>query len=509
MLKKIVASLMVAVAGMSLVGCTNSGEVTKTSTEVTPTSQTDPGLPRKGSVTQTGLNVNPKSVVGYVGDPMPFYDNGEMNVFYLQDGRNTNLGFHPFALMTTTDYIHYNDHGMVIPFVNDLESPDFALGTGSVIKDKNGLYHCYYTGHNDYKNSGLPYFEKIQHATSNDKISWMKHPEDGFFGGENDFRDPYVYLGDDNAYHMLITTRNNGAGVIKEYTSTNLSSWTYKGIFFKNDSGSYNMECPTFIKYNDYYYLSFSEQGSKRVTHYRYKKNLNDNWIKPENDYVDGEGFYAGRIEKDSSKLYMFGWCATRVGEYDTGNLDWGGNLVVHELIQKENGELNAKMIDSVKDTLSHEVEYKLKNGDNISSMQFDKSAFTSYCLEKLSKNITRISFDVEIKGNSGSFGLSFNTTKNNAVSNEILSFALDNNIIAYYANAESTTKFGKLDVFVPVSYGNTTKHIDIIIDGQIVSAYLNNERALTTRFYDMPQQSFSFYVNKADVNFKNIKFFE
>ena len=210
-------------------------------------------LEPKGSVDQGDIDFNPKSSVGYVGDVMPFFDNNELNIFYLQDGRNTNLGFHPFAMMSTTDFINYKDYGVVIPFENDLYSPDLALGTGSVIKDKNVLYHCFYTGYNGNKSSGLPYFEKIQHATSTDKINWTKHPEHGFYGGQNDFRDPYVYYNaSDDTYYMLITTRANNTGVIKQYKSKDLINWTDNGIFFKNDSGSYNMECPTFIEYNGY-----------------------------------------------------------------------------------------------------------------------------------------------------------------------------------------------------------------------------------------------------------------
>ena len=479
-------------AGLSLASCQKGEE-----------------LPAKGSIKQNDIVFSPKSVVGYVGDPMPFYDDGKMNIFYLQDGRNTNLGFHPFALMTTTDFMHYEDHGEVIPYSNVLDSPDFALGTGSVIKDKDGLYHCYYTGHNSGKTTGLPFYEKIQHATSTDKLNWTKHPEDGFYGNDNDFRDPYVYLGEDNTYHMLITTRNAGSGVIKEYTSSNLKSWSYKGIFFKNDSGSYNMECPTFIKYNDYYYLSYSEQGSTRVTRYRYKKNLSDSWSKPANDFLDGIGFYAGRMEKDDKNLYMFGWCGTRVGEYDQGNIDWGGNLVVHKLLQKENGELNATIVDSVKETLKNEVSYKLKNGKSLSSMEFDKNSFKAYTVENLSKNITRISFDLEINELKGSLGLSFATYTDNMLSNEVIMLNLETKLALTYANATSEKSLGKIDAYVPIDYKKGIMHIDVVIDKQIVSMYIDNQKALTTRFYDMPENVFSFFSNKADANFKNIKFFE
>ena len=85
---------------------------------------------------------------------------------------------------------------------------------------------------------------------------------------------------------------------------------------------------------------------------------MNDDWIKPEVDTIDSKGFYAGRIEKDEAGLVAFGWCGTRVGEYDTGEFDWGGNLICHRVTQNENGELNATINSSVKEALSTE-EFK------------------------------------------------------------------------------------------------------------------------------------------------------
>ena len=48
-----------------------------------------------------------------------------------------------------------------------------------------------------------------------------------------------------------------------------------------------------------------------------------------------------------------------------------------------------------------------------------------------------------------------------------------------------------------------------MVIEGQVITAYINNERALTTRFYDMKEKSFSFFNKQADEKFTNIKFFE
>lgn len=468
-------------------------------------------LAEKDSIDQKEMKINPKSVVGYVGDVMPFYEQGEMNIFYLQDGRNTYLGYHPFALMTTKDFVNFKDYGEIIPYENDLYSQDMGLGTGSVIKDKNGVYHCFYTGHNDYKNNGLPWFEKIQHATSLDKLKWKKIEADGFYGGCNDFRDPYVYYEEkEDTYYMLITTRVNDQGVIKQYMSKDLSKWTDNGIFFRNDSGSYNMECPTYLYYNGYYYLSYSEQGAHRVTHYRYKKNLADPWIKPEIDYFDGEGFYAGRMEKGFDKLYIFGWCGTKEGDWDNGNFNWGGNLVTHELVQQENGELSPRMVQAFKETFQTKVQYQLKNKEALTSMSFDKDTSKAYVVEELGKNITRFEFDVDIQGLEGSFGLSFNTVSNHILSDLLISFDIKKNQVGFYNMAKNFKDYGSAQVVVPYLFKlNTTLHVDGIIDGEILTLYVDEVIALSTRMYAMPETSFSFFGNQADIKMKDVYFYE
>ena len=75
--------------------------------------------------------------------------------------------------MTTTDFVNYTDYGEVIPFVNDQNDQELALGTGSVIIDSDGSDHAFYTGHN----GSLSPKEAIMHATSKDGVKWNKQPE--------------------------------------------------------------------------------------------------------------------------------------------------------------------------------------------------------------------------------------------------------------------------------------------------------------------------------------------
>jgi FOG: Glucan-binding domain (YG repeat) len=106
-----------------------------------------------GEISINNQDIFPKSQqsdLSFVGDPMPYYENGKFNIFYLDDIRDSSeIGFHPWSLLETDDFYNYTNEGIVIDHSNNNEDQDLALGTGSVIRDKNGLYHAFFDGHND------------------------------------------------------------------------------------------------------------------------------------------------------------------------------------------------------------------------------------------------------------------------------------------------------------------------------------------------------------------------
>jgi len=80
-------------------------------------------------------NIFYKPFVGYVGDPMPFYDPvaGDFKVMYLQDYRpNQAVTYHPIWCVSTDDAASYTSLGELIPCGSATEL-DAALGTGSTI----------------------------------------------------------------------------------------------------------------------------------------------------------------------------------------------------------------------------------------------------------------------------------------------------------------------------------------------------------------------------------------
>ncbi|MCM1557104.1 MAG: hypothetical protein NC087_06180 [Anaeroplasma bactoclasticum] len=498
MKKKIGVFLLISLLGVLIVGCSKKKELDEKDRTLYPVSTYEETL----AIT--------------MGDVMPFYDDGVMNIYHLQNSKGTNsMYYHPISRVTTRDYIHYKDEGIVIPFEEEYNSPDAAIGTGSFIKDKNGKYHCFYTGHNAAEGTGLPRVEVVRHATSDDQKTWKKVEDFNLYGDCDDFRDPYVYYDSfDECYYMLITTRVNGTGVIKQYSATDLmvghKDWKDCGVFFWNDNGSYNMECPSYIEYNGFYYLAFSEQGDNRVTHYRFKTSLEGDWKKFERDSIDASGFYAGRLEKAGDELYAFAWCANLTGGF-TGDFDWGGNLVTHKITQSASGELNAVMIDNVYNHLSKEVEYKTLDNKKLDSLSFDKDGFHSTCIQKLSKNITRLNFKFTIEDRTGDFGLTFNVKgADNRLGSAVIAFEPSKNSLTCYNNVQNVIRYGSALSTVSFVYARNKEYeVNVLIDNEIMTVYLDDAVALTVRLTGASNKNFAFYSNQTGVTFRGIKFYE
>lgn len=455
----------------------------------------------------------PMSDAGYVGDPMPFYDNGEFHVFYLLDQRNNTLGYHPWALYKTNNFYEYEDVGEVIPYGDNATDQDIALGTGSVIKDKDGLYHAFYTGHNDMYSPT----ETVMHATSQDLENWTKIPEDMLTASENysqdDFRDPYVlYVEEENQYWMLVTTRSNYTGVIVKYTSKDLKTWKDEGIFFENDMGSdSNMECPSLLQYQGKWYLAFSDQWPNRVVHYRISDSINGPFKIPEQDVIDGNGFYAGRLETDGKKLYAFGWNATKIEHSDSEDYDWAGNLVVHQLEQLKDGSLVPVINDSVKENMKHNLKLtpvkmtetieKKKNHYSFKGKQYEAIEFKevsgSYLFETTIKNFKNgerfgFAFDTDIDA-VGSLNIIFNVADNK------LEFYNTNEIYTEDPQSSIDIDFAKLDEL----------NVSMICDSGVVCVYVNGHCAMTARMYASQGMSWGMFSINTPIQCENVQLFK
>lgn len=467
--------------GLFIVGCKN----TDTEKEMADTEE---------------LSIFPTPENVFVGDPMPYFDGEKMNIFFLADERAGTQGYHPWARYTTTNFYDYDFLGEVIPYGSDIQKQDIALGTGSVIKDAEGLYHAFYTGHNDTYSPK----EAIMHATSEDMQNWEKQEEDTFYAdveySADDFRDPYVFYNQlDEQYWMLITTRRNNMGVIALYKSADLKGWNHEKVLFENDMGSdSNLECPSLIEWNGYWYLTFSDQWPDRIVHYRMAQSPEGPFEKTEVDYFDGNGFYAGRMEKMHEEMYLIGWNATKAGHQDESEYIWGGNLVSHQIIQGENGRLHVMPIQSVIDKMNQSIDLgSLERSETITEeagiLRFSGKGYEVVSFPKFDGS-TKISGTLKVNDVTNVFGFAFNLLETKVGTLNIV-FNKEEAKVGFY-NWRTDTFSGKeaqSEVDFVMNEGDEIEFV-LLIDKTVATLYINNEIALTARMYAANRNEWGFF---------------
>lgn len=314
-----------------------------------------------------------KPVDGWAADFIPFYWQGQYHLFYLKDYRDP-AGHGegtPWMHLSTRDFVEFTDHGEALPR-GTIDEQDLYVFTGSVI-ERDGRFHIFYTGHNPhFRAAGKPE-QAVMHAVSDDLLAWHKLPDDSFFAPQDryevhDWRDPFVFWNvEAGEYWMLLAARlksgpSRRRGCTALCASRDLQHWEVREPFWTPDL-FFTHECPDLFKIGDWWYLVYSEFSEASVTRYRMSRSLSGPWLVPANDTFDGRALYAAKTASDGRRRFVFGWNPTRVGEVDDGKWQWGGHLVVHEIMQAADGTLTVRVPETVGGLFTRNVPLTLARG--------------------------------------------------------------------------------------------------------------------------------------------------
>lgn len=477
----------------------------------------------------TGTGPN-NGYTGWVGDVMPYYEDGKFQIFFLHDAtdlkKSSSAGQHPIHKFTSSNLLDFNYEGEMIPYGN-VSTQDHLLGTASVIKFRD-TYYYYFTGHNNsaswLQNNNPGWVagnkrEAVMYATSKDLSNWKKQNDfvltasSGY--SSSDFRDPYIFYNEEfNEYWMLVSTKTSsngviGKGVILVYTTKDPSSnnWVLKPSPLSVE-GSYEMlECADIFKAGDKYYMLFAEDWSSTPgTHYRVANSTAGPWMKPADgqDMFDGHQFYAARSAADASKRYAFGWAHRRQGETDNGTRTWAGNLITHEIYQLDNKKLGVKSPQSVTEYLNLEKEVSMISESGTVSRSGSNYVLNGTSNKALCKfeginGTAKILGTFAIGNQSGTASIGFNTTADDK-SSYTIKFEAKTGRIAAFNNGIEVTR-------VPFNLeANKTYSFSLIIDGSVSVLYVNDEVALTNRIYSLKGKPWSFEADGLALSINNLK---
>lgn len=452
-----------------------------------------------------------KPADGWVGDPMPMYDNGKFNVFFLHDARDGAATFHPIALASTADFVTYDYAGIVIPCGEDNSQED-ALGTGCVLKSGN-TYYAFYTGHNQ----NLPVHEKIFMATSTDMKNWVKQtdfvleaPDKDY--DRNNFRDPFVFQ-DGDIYRMLVTTRayvpavDDWQAVIAQYTSADLKNWTLAEPFFYN--GENVLECPDYFVMGDFEYLVYSNwdwANNDRRTRYVYREKGSADWRYPARPALDDYYFYAGKTASDGTDRYLFGWVYTRAAftdAMDKNDRVWAGNLVVHRLVQNNDGTLSTAPTPLASAlTARQAMEVKVNRNAVVSgdSYTLDGSSEKAIAIFDGVKGLHKIT--ARISGNAKHFGFTFGASGDRSEVHE-LTFNTENNRLELRHISNGIVTETRTSVELPQTGGEYD--VTILNENSVCIIYVNGV-VLTNRIYQMNWNGWGLFAEGGTATFNDVK---
>lgn len=452
-----------------------------------------------------------------VADCIPFYENGVYHIFYLLDLRDPNNIGTPWCKITTTDFVHFKDHGEMLKRGTH-EEYDMYVFTGSVIKDQDGLYHIWYTGHNTIMDLGN-YLQAVMHAVSKDLEHWIKIPEDTFTACEGyeirDWRDPYVYFDEeDQLFHMLLSTRKEDGPTRRRGTTAMLVSsdnkhWKMSETFYEPEL-YYAHECPDLFKMGDWYYHVFSEFSRYHTTRYVMAKSLKGPWIKPENDKFDGRAFYAAKTVSDGKRRFVIGWNPTKENHIDSGVWQWGGNVEIHEIIQNKDGSLSVKIPKEIDESFSQGEELsfvdRFNHPKDVSHMENITGVDIAYC-DIPKEDVYRIDFDFTYEEGTSRVGILLNND-----------LKIDAGYGYFIEPLHHRVVFEQFPIFPQYSFvsvylerplhlkPNELNHVCVIVQDTVAVCYINDTVALSTRMYNYNTQKIGLLV-QGKASLSNIKF--
>lgn len=281
----------------------------------------DKKLVKQDKVNYPRLHIAP--AVGLLNDPNGLiYYNGLYHIFYQVCPNGPFHGMKSWNLVTTKDFVNYEDHGIILKSSEEFENFGIFSGGAIVLNDCLCLL---YTA--NFRDPNLQYKRKSYQviATLDDEYNVLSkrviREPDEFLHTEH-FRDPMA-IDDKTILIGAQDLKKQGQIGIINYSKSNFegkseltyleNQWNLKGFMF---------ECPNIFSLENKNILIFSPQGVESKDRYCYK-NIHDvvysisDQFDPANPVWDnqeviqldyGFDFYAPQVFNDGTRTLMIGW---------------------------------------------------------------------------------------------------------------------------------------------------------------------------------------------------------
>lgn len=433
---------------------------------------------------------------GFVGDTMPYYENGTYYIYYLKEAGDSYN--HSIYLTTTKDFVTYSEQDNVVLESNRSGGQDGWTGTGSVVKVKD-VYYFFYTGHSfsdaaEFKEKIL--VAKSSNLTSFEKVKDWEIAPPAELGQKNDFRDPQGYYdpATDTITLTVTASQSNKARILKYTLSGDLKNVQYDGIIFTEETGRFwNLECSDTFRIGDQYYITYS--GQDDTLWYAVSDTPYGPYGEPTR--LDGKLFYAAKHVEDGSDCYMVGWARRSESVSSTQDVNgWAGNLCVQKLVQNADGTLALAPVDAIvkqftarRELLAETDIIELASGSAYSFAEL-ANVYEAYLLTG------KIKFD-----KSGTFGLSFDYNGRDDKYKFITLNPKDGTISLQFNKGTTLIT----ETAAPLEAGREYS-FTLVQEGSVAIFYLDGIAALTVRLYGVTGKPLQLFTENNTVTVSDLK---
>lgn len=457
----------------------------------------------------------------WAADFIPFFKDGTFHLFYLLDWRDRHKHGEgtPWYQISTRDFVHFTEHGEMLARGTP-EEQDLYVFTGSVIEGE-GRFHIFYVGHNPHlRRRGKPE-QAVMHAVSEDLLKWRKIPEDTFFAPQtsyepHDWRDPFVFWNEEaQEYWLLLAARlkqgpSRRRGCTALCASKDLKKWVVREPFWT--PGLYfTHECPDLFRMGDWWYLVYSTFSERSVTHYRMSRSLKGPWLAPENDTFDNRAFYAAKTASDRRRRFVFGWNPTRVDSRDYEPWQWGGNLVVHQVVQESDGTLTVRVPESIDKAFSNAIPFKFMPG--LGKTEIDQNSVKLTAPDSFACTVAgalpepcKIETTVEFSERTRGCGIMLRATEDLEEAYYIrLEPGRGRLVFDSWPRAGDIPFMVELERPLLLTPGKPVT-LKVFVDGSICEVYADDRVAMSARLYNRHAGNWGVFVNEGQARFVGVR---
>lgn len=438
------------------------------------------------------------------GDVIPKYIDGKYQLFYLKNWKNWDAPevVHGWHRMESTDLVHFSE-----------ETPIHVVGGTGDLFFREGKWHLFACIFPDGKQLITHYVSRDGSLDSWEYIEEDTFGPDGIIYHKSDWRDPrIVYDAENQEFRMYLAARANDrhtqTGCVGLCVSKDLSHWEYRQPAYYPRRFNGACECPDIFTMGDWEYLVFSSYTTLFGVYYVKRPIGEAQWQLPKNHRLDCRAFYAAKTAGHDSERYLFGWNPTkeenifgfwpdRLEAQDYRTWDWGGNMIVHQMVPQPDGDLGLALPESIRSCFSRKTEntpQPITDGWKITENTFsalDSSAQNMLLMQKLPETAY---LTVTIRPEDARQAGVILHADEEMGRGYYLYVEPDSHRLVFRSWLRMYEEGGKTfpydtELEVPVRPAEAYR-LEVILQGSAATSYVNQEAALSFRMCDLQQRS-------------------